>query len=410
MKKRPKSFSELSFVSAKAIWPKGRGTEKNLFVGFRAVFPRPAGGKNVLRITGASVYRIFLNGGFLGYGPARGAHGYYRLDEWQINEDMLRDENLLAIEVAGYNVNSYYLLDQPSFIQAEVVSDSVVIASTAGTGVRFEACILKQRIQKVQRYSFQRPFAEYYRLENGCDQWREDSKARFEKAVCSITSEKKLIVRRVAYPDFSLRKPIRAVCRGQIEEIQPCVLHKDRSLTDIGPELKGFAENQLEVNISDQLQKIRSITQSDIEQFASYEGSFELGGNSFQIIDLGTNLSGFIGATICCDSHVRIFITFDEILTENDVDFRRGDCVNAIGYELGAGEYHIESFEPYTLKYLKFIVLGSGCRIGNIYLRQYTNAEVESAKFNCSDERLNKIFDAAKQTYRQNAADILPAV
>ena len=71
----------------------------------------------------------------------------------------------MAVEVAGYNVNSFYLLDEPAFLQAEVVCDGAVLASTAGQGAAFEATILKHRVQKVQRYSFQRPFIEYYRLQ-----------------------------------------------------------------------------------------------------------------------------------------------------------------------------------------------------------------------------------------------------
>jgi len=113
------------FCSARPIWPKGRQTEKNLFVGFRAGFKRPKSGAAVLRITGSSVYRIFLNGDFLGHGPARGPHGYWRVDQWPL-KDLRAAENVLAIEVAGYNVNSYYLLDQPSFIQAEIVAEGKV--------------------------------------------------------------------------------------------------------------------------------------------------------------------------------------------------------------------------------------------------------------------------------------------
>ena len=83
--------------------------------------------------------------------------------------------NVVAFEVAGYNANSYYLLDQPSFLQAEVVAGGKVLASTDGSGAPFDATILKERVQKVQRYSFQRPFSEVYRLAPGYDRWRTDA-------------------------------------------------------------------------------------------------------------------------------------------------------------------------------------------------------------------------------------------
>lgn len=41
---------EVSFLSARPVWPKGRETEKNLFVGFRAVFNNPRNGRALLRL------------------------------------------------------------------------------------------------------------------------------------------------------------------------------------------------------------------------------------------------------------------------------------------------------------------------------------------------------------------------
>jgi hypothetical protein len=145
-----------SFVAAKPIWPKGRETEKNLFVGFRATFKAPAQDKVFLRATGATLYRVFLNGHFLAHGPARGPHGFFRVDEWDLTDKLQPGVNVVAFQVAGYNVNSYSLLDQPSFLQAEVVAGGKVLASTDGKGAPSPQAILKERVQKVQRYSFQR--------------------------------------------------------------------------------------------------------------------------------------------------------------------------------------------------------------------------------------------------------------
>ena len=37
----------------------------------------------------------------------RGPHGYYRMDELDLSPHLRAGQNVLAIEVAGYNVNSY---------------------------------------------------------------------------------------------------------------------------------------------------------------------------------------------------------------------------------------------------------------------------------------------------------------
>src|ERR1035441_6683753 len=227
-----------TFVSAKPIWPKGRETEKNLFAGFRVAFKAPAQEKVVLRATGATIYRVFLNGHFLAHGPARGPHGYFRMDEWDLTRNLQPGVNVVAFEVAGYNVNSYSLLDQPSFLQAEIVAGGKVLASTDGKGAAFVATILKERVQKVQRYSFQQPFSEVYRLAPGCDHWHSDPAAASAEAKVTDLPARTLLPRRVDYPDYVVRQPSWLVSRGQVRAgLKVAQPWKDRSLTAIGPKL-----------------------------------------------------------------------------------------------------------------------------------------------------------------------------
>ena len=56
--------------------------------------------------------------------------------------------NVVTFEVAGYNVNSYYLLDQPSFLQAEIVADGKVLGSTDGPGFRSPPRFLRSGCKK----------------------------------------------------------------------------------------------------------------------------------------------------------------------------------------------------------------------------------------------------------------------
>ena len=398
--------SEAAFDSARPIWPTGRDTEKNLFVGFQTIFECPKPQELILRITASSLYRIYLNGRFIGHGPARGPHGFYRVDEWPLGRHAA-GRNVLAIEVASYNVNSFYLLDQPSFLQAEVVADGKILASTGGSGANFEATILKHRVQKVQRYSFQRPFIEYYRMNAGDDHWWDRPPTLSTRASCSELPARKLLVRRVAYPQFSMRQPTRIISQGKLQRDVPVPQPwKDRSLVNIGPQLKGYPESELEVVPSLELQKVQSASRQGVNEPYQPKKVVALGEDTFSIVDFGTNLTGFIGASIRCSTLTRLYLTFDEILTKDDVDFKRLGCVNAVGYELPPGTYRLESFEPYTLRYLKLSVLQGSCEVENVYLREYASPETAAAQFSCSDPRLNRIFEAARQTFRQNAVDI----
>ena len=401
------AFPAPHFVSAKPVWPKGRETEKNLFVGFRATFQTNAPDRIILRATGATCYRAFVNGQFLAHGPARGPHGFFRVDEWDITDRLQPGENVVAFEVAGYNVNSYALLDQPSFLQAEVIgADGKVLASTDGKGAPFSATLLPQRVQKVQRYSFQRPFSEVYRLTPGGDAWRKDPSAKFSAIKLATSPERKLLPRRVAFPEYTLREPQWLIARGGVTTGHK-VEHpwKDRSLTTIGPKLGGYLEKDLETIPSLELQTIANSTNQPLNQTWT-GGPLTIKSNSYAILDLGCNLTGFLGAKITCHSNTRLFVTFDEILSDGDVNFKRLGCVNILACQLQPGSYELESFEPYTLRYLKILVLEGDCEVRTPHLREFAGAGIWDAHFAASDERLNRLFAAGRETFRQNALDI----
>ncbi len=204
----------MTFIKAKPVWIAGREKEKNLFVGFRAVFTAGQDEPMLLRLTGASSYRVWLNGNFLVNGPARAGHGYFRLDEIPLQPTLSHGENILAIEIAGYNANSYSTLNQPSFLQAEVISNGNVVVSTGSTD--FKAFVIPGKIQKIQRYSFQRTFAEAYCLEPGYDRWRTDASFIINGPPLATQPSNTIIPRNVPFPSFELRQPVRLSAQGLI--------------------------------------------------------------------------------------------------------------------------------------------------------------------------------------------------
>jgi len=396
-----------SFKTARPIWPAGRETEKNLTVAFRAGFAAPAGKRVSLRAAGSTLYRIFLNGEFIGHGPARGPHGWYRVDEIDLTAKLKPGANLVAFEVAGYNVNSFYLLDQLSFLQAEVVAGNEILASTGSNGKPFDVGLLAERVQKVQRYSFQRPFSEVYRLASGCDRWRKEIAVPLVSAKCAVQPAKSLLPRRVPYSEFTGREPRQIVATGELKTgLKLESPWKDRSLTAIGPQLGGFPEKELATIPSLELQTITNANAQAVNQPYTAAKPLTLKAGTFQIVDFGVNFTGFLGARIHCPSQSRLFFTFDEILSNGDVDFKRLSCVNVVAYELQPGDYDVETFEPYTLRYLKLLALDGDCEITGLRLREYVSPIPPEARFAASDERLNRLFAAGVETFRQNAVDV----
>jgi alpha-L-rhamnosidase len=393
-----------SFISAKPVWLEGREKEKNVFAGFRATVDGKAAESAVVRLTGATICRLFVNGEFLGYGPARGPHGFYRVDEWPLKGRCKPGANIIAIEVAGYNANSYYFIDQPSFLQAEVVAGETVLASTAGTGVLFEAQALDSRVQKVQRYSFQRPFSEVYRLQPAADAWR--TGGAFQPQKLALLGDRALLPRLAPYPTFDVRQPVREAFAGATTNCPNKKVFADRTIKNIGPKLAGYPEAELATLPFYDVQRLENTRLERTDKPLGTQSRLMLADGQFRIIDFGRNDSGFPGATLRCDAPTRVYFVFDEILSKDDVSVTRLSCCNVVTYELSApGTYRVEAFEPYTLRYLKIITVGAACEVSDLHFREYVNSATDRALFTASDEALNHIFEAARSTFKQNAVD-----
>ena len=327
---------EPRFEKAVPVWPKGCETEMNAFFGFRAAFAANETDRPVLRVTGCSDYRISLNGRHVGWGPARAAKGHFRVDEIPLAPK--EGTNVVAIEVAGYNCNSFCLMDQPPFLQAEVLLAGRVVAAT-GVGDAFAAQRLP-RVQKVVRYSYQRPFSEFYRLRPGFDAWKKGQGA-FAAVPLAEMPPVKLLPRRAATAE---------------EAVRP---------------------------------------------------TFALADGASALFDAGLNDTGFVGLRVKCLKPGTVAVKFDEILVEGEVSPTRYSCANVVAWEFAeAGEYEVESFEPYTFRYADAIACDGAFEISAPHLRTYKNPEAARAKLESSDSALVKIFEAARETYAQNAADV----
>lgn len=394
------------FSTARPVWLEGRETEMNVFAGFRGIFENTNAASAQVRVTGATLYRLFVNGSFVGHGPARGPHGYYRIDEWEVAPLLKAGVNVVAIEVAGYNANSYYVLDQPSFLQAEVVLNGTVVCATGKQDAAFEAFPIGERMQKVQRYSFQRPFIEVYSLKPGYDAWRTDSTLTVPAAPLAETQPKRLLPRGVPYPRFELQPVLRHLSSGSFEKGSMKQRFLDRSLVEISEKLKGYPEKELATIISDELCTLHNTSLSPVQKDVPADSTFALQGGQFIVLDLGTNLSGFLKLQVACAEPTRLIATFDETETDLDVNWRRLGCVNALTFDLDKGEYTLEGFEPNTMRFVRLTSVNGSCTVSGVALRRYEHPGAVLGQFHCADEKLNKIFEAGRTTFAQNAVDV----
>ena len=399
-----------AFAAAQPVWLEGREREMNVFAGFRATVDGTAAENAVLRLTGVTMCRLFVNGEFLGYGPARGPHGYDRVDEWPLRGRVKPGPNVIAIEVAGYNANTYYTLNQPSYLQAEVVAGGKVLARTgveAGVGDcnLFEAQALDCHVRKVQRYGFQRAFSEVYRVAPDSDAWR--TGGAFKPARLAARPQVRLLPRVAPYPVFDVLAPVRDLAAGSLKLNPEKKVWSDRAIKDVGPVFAGFPEAELETIPLYEVQRLESENVTQLGRAFDPASKTVIANNRFHTYEFVRNNAGFIKATVRCDAPARVYFVFDEVLSNGDIDITRYSCANVVTYDLTrAGTYSLESFEPYELKYLKVMVTGGTCELSGVAFREYVNPDADRARFDSSDAVLNRIFEAARETFKQNAVDV----
>ena len=388
------------FEKAQAIWADGRSEEMNCELSFRTVIPK--GEETKLFLAASSIYRLWVNGEFICAGPARAAHGWYRVDEICLSPFLTEDRNYVVTEVLGYNVNSYDTLDQPSFLTEEIWQGNEVISYTGGESITIHD--FKNRVQKVQLYSFQRAFIDAYQYEdeNKCMYHMNES----AQSLCKIEiqTDKRYIYRDVEMPGFETLEPVSVIKKGTAYyEKEKTEIIPEEYFFKIKQDLKGYAREKTEIHVSEEAQKIQlQETEYSVNAIAIRQLPLS---DEYAIYELPYNATGFFDIRLEVREKSRIFVMFDEILSNGSVDFLRMNSCNCFVYRMNAGKYRLMNFAPYTMKYLQIVVLGE-CIVEQIQFKEYKNSSVLKRIHLPQDTELALIYDAALESFRANALDL----
>jgi len=384
------------FQKAVPVWPAGRSYEMNVTARFTAEIE---GGRNtLLRMTGASVYRLFVNGKLAAHGPARGPKYFHRVDEMILTDLLQPGRNVLVFEAAGYNINNFYTMDQPSFFQAEVLCGNEVVAYTAPNG-GMPCDVVTERVQRVQKYTFQRPFVEIWRL-------GEAYASSFDRMTAGNTQleqveDKVYLPRRVPFASLAPLPAEEIVSAGSFIVDEASNWWRGNAVNPITPALKGYPPEEVEVDLAGEY---GAYVFSPVPQEPEViPDKLVLSANRFATVKLHGNLTGFIGMHVLAKSHTVMTVAFDEMF---DGDIRCPIGVNLVRWELEPGEYDLLTMDPYTLQYLKLVVAEGEAVISDIHLAEYAAPDEGIVEYRSDNEKLMKIWGAAVQTYRQNALDV----
>jgi len=394
------------FEKALPVWLLGREKEMNLWISLRAV--ASGAKKTVLRLTGSSAYDIRVNGTFIAFGPARCAHGFYRVDEIDLTE-AVSEQAVITVNVAGYNADSFYHLDQSSFICAELIEDGEITAATGADG--FLCRVMTEHEQKAQRYSGQRTFTEVYRISSMISVWEsavEIEKKQFSLARLFPTEEKRFIPRGSEYNVYDKIPAQAIISRSEflMEDYKKRVLYPAFVVPrgeNTGASKKSYTVGEAETDIFLNARNIEVKCLKKTDEIPSTQSLREGEAVTYR---MAYNTTGKIAFEIACAEDTEILVTFDEILGDDGlIKYRRMNTINTAMWKFKKGTYRVSTFEPYTLSVMTFHALKGKAFLSDVHMVYFGASEI-GKKYCGEDENLRKIFDAAVETYRQNTFTI----
>ncbi len=392
-------LNDYTFRSATPIWEVGTSKVMNRTLSFCA---NVAGGQAAKVAAAASCgFVLLVNGEFVAHGPARCAHGHFRVDEYDLTPYLTQAVNRVTLRVAGYNVNAFSYLNQPSFLCVEILSGDEVLAATGGDG--FTCYATAERIIKTQRYSFQRTFTEAYELSEGAFDYEINPDTKAEPVATEAAAAGRFICRDMPYSDNEIILPRKVFQRGTVTYSDKDSYYQARELVPADIYFT-YPDSELECASHIEVGKCDCSAPAPVDESADV---IDLAADSYVDLDLGVNYTGVYDLTMETEGDGTLYILFDEILLDGHVTPHRLFSSQIITVRAGAGKYHLTCAEPYTMRYVRLIAKGCAMKVNDlkIYHIAYPATQI-TAEFVGDDATMKMIYDAAVETFRANTVDI----
>ena len=382
------------FQIARPIFIKGREHEMNVFAAFRAKIGKAENA--VLRVTAFSFYRATVNGKFVGFGPARTAKGYARVDELSLDAYLTDGENEVVIEVAGYNCRALSTSKQPSYLWAEITVGDRVLAAT---GRDFEGFAPACKLQKVERYSVQRHFGEVWDFTTETDLCA----PRFAAEVAVQENAPKLLDRVAPYPYYEDVTYASASCTGALtfDESLP---YNEKFYSFPASERWGrFEDDEIVTHPYEWIQRHRQTVKS-----GEMALPLTLGAKEYAIFDLSRIETGFFLIGAEARENAELILAFTEDSSPTSFAFTDMHTHNVLEYRLPAGKkLDLQSFEPYVARYVILAVKEGSLRLDKFgmktFMRDFSDIKIPEV---ITDPALRAIYRGGIRTFAHNALDL----
>ena len=378
---------------AKPIWIFGKDSEMN----FHAVFEAKVPACGELHIAATVFYRIFVNGRFVCFGPARTAKGYMREDIYRIEDycGQLCEQADIIIEVMSYQCRSLSTVLQPPCLMAEVIDKERTVAYT---GKDFEAFIPECRVRKAERYSIHRYFCEIWDYSKGY----EFTLPRYKAQITVLSETPQIIDRVVPYPKY--QQVNTDICRSKgsfyFDETLP---YRDNHYPWEIPAWWGaFPWDEIPYHPYAWIQR-----QKQCIQETNVALPVRLHGGEYVIFDLKRIEAGFLNFIAETTEKADVVIGFSEYYHGEMFTLPNMDVHNVMEFILPeSGRRELSSFEPFAFRFVMFAVKSGCIAIEKFGVRTYEFDISDVPHLDSRNETLNTIYSAAVRTFAHNAVDL----
>ncbi len=405
------------FLRAKPVFLTGLEQIPNIQAGFRqdVVFEKLPE-RAVFRVTARSFYRLYVNGVMVMHGPARTAEGYLRVDAFDAAAYFHAGANAVAFELIscaeGFQKRSNDITCEPGVLRAELEADGSIVLATDES---WRGIHLKQRHARSERISHCRQNTEIYDLDERYTLWRTCPAGAIQwDRVSEVPWNAVLLERGMLLPELKKIASARLVEFGSayIDETIPV------APTFFEAGMTEYFDTLPERPRHDYLRTVETPLKGRadyIDGGICAEGT-DSDSSLYLHFDFGQLHLGFIGFTVTCDRagvldivHLETYVLYDR-KSENTAG--ANPCTRL---HLKPGTYTFLTMEPALTRYLKFYFRPSEkaaeappvrVTLTDIHLRTYSYPDLGQGAFQCSDDDVNRLYEAARRTLLLNTLDI----
>jgi len=352
-------------------------------------------------------YRLYVNGTLCAHGPARAAHGFLRVDEIDVSAFLKEGANVFAFEVTSYgNPFGGYSNDTvlgKGLLRAVIKAGSVTVCSSPDT---FSCTRLPQRVQRSERISHCRQMTENYYLDDSYFAWRTDVSLCGEKPAV-IVDDSKLIARGSLLPTLKPHKAFRVVTAGRAD-IDESVYFENNWFENLIEGYNDIKERPLRDYVKTVEKPFKKTEKCEISPNGDVSVKGAKGGAYYVEFDLGKPELGFIEAEFETErAGIVDIVHLESNVIYGEKDEVTGGANPVTRLHVKGGKVSFISMEPALGRFFKVYFRGCGSfRLTNLSVREYTVPDVRGGGFLCSDDDVNRLYEAAALTFRLNTLDI----